>query len=253
MGSAPECGARLRFMDCNCRIGTFEAREEAHFTDICSLLTEMEYLGIAEALVMHSWASRWSPRDGNCKLDEMIAGRENLRPCYVGLPAATDELDPPAEFAAQVRSRNGAVRLFPRDHQWEFTPWCAGSLLQALAAEHVPVLIDIGQTSWDQVATVLERYPQLPLLLLNTSYRIDRRIYPLFEAHEKLYLVTHSYQMTWGIEDISCRFGAERLIFGTGLPESDGGGPLAQVLYADLSDDEKALIAGGNLRRLLGL
>jgi predicted TIM-barrel fold metal-dependent hydrolase len=244
---------QLQFMDCNCRIGAFEAKEEPHFTDLDGLLAEMTYLGVADALVMHSWASRWSPREGNRKLEELISGRENLRPCYVALPAATGELAEPTEFAAQVRGRKGAVRLCPRDHQWDFTPWCAGSLLEALDARRVPVLIDIGQTSWDQVAVVLERYRQLPVIILNTSYRVDRHIYPLFQAYPNLYLETYTYKMTWGIEDISSRFGADRLIFGTGLPETDGGGALAQVLYADLSDDEKAKIAGGNLRRLLGL
>jgi len=253
MSSDAERGGQFRFMDCNCRVGDFEAVEESYFTDLDGLLAEMDYLGIAQALVMHTWASRWSPRLGNEKLDETIADEDNLYPCYVALPSATDELAEPGEFATHVREQNGAVRLFPADHQWDLADWCADSLLAALDAEAVTTLIDIGQTNWSQVAAVLERYTKLPLIIMATSYRINRHIYPLFEKYDNLYLESHTYQTPWGIEDISRRFGADRLIFGTSLPEMEGGAAIGQVLYADLSAEDKAKIAGGNLRRLLGI
>ncbi len=253
MSSEAGGGRAIQFMDCNCRVGDFEAMEESHFTDLGGLLAEMEYLGIVQALVMHSWASRWSPRLGNAKLDELIADQANLYPCYVGLPGATEELAEPAEFAAHVRAQNGAVRLFPANHQWDFADWCADSLLAALEAAAVPALIEIGQTNWSQVAAVLERYNGLPLIIMETSYRINRHIYPLFEKYDNLYLETHTYQTPWGLEDVSKRFGADRLIFGTSLPDMEGGAAIGQVLYADLSEADKAKIAGGNLRHLLNL
>ena len=128
-----------------------------------------------------------------------------------------------------------------------------GAASAALDAEAVPALIDIGQTNWSQVAAVLERYTKLPLVIMATSYRINRHIYPLFEKYDNLYLESHTYQIPWGIEDVSKRFGADRLIFGTSLPEMEGGAAIGQVLYADLSDEDKAKIAGGNLRRLLSI
>lgn len=246
-------GAPIRFLDCHCQIGSFEGMEEAHFTRVDELLAEMEYLGIAEALVTHRWASRWAPRRGNEKLDAVIATYPNLYPCYVALPPGTDESAPPREFAETVKAQHGAVRVCPSDHQWRLTDWCAGGLLEALEAQAVPVLVAISQTSWDDVAAVLERYRRLPVIVLDTSYRINRTIYPLFARYANLHLETHSYQIPWGIEDVTRRFGAERLVFGTGLPESDGGGPISQVMYSALSDEQRALIAGGTMRRMLGI
>ena len=252
--NASECSTGgVRFMDCNCRIGTFEAMEPAQFTDLESLLSEMQYVGIAEAVVMHTWSSRWSPRKGNEKIDELISGHDNLYPCYVGLPGATEEIEPPAAFADRAKANRGVVRLFPVEHQWDFAEWCAGDLLSALADRAVPVMIDIKQTSWSEVAAVIARYDQLPVIILDTSYRIDRHIYPLFAQHQNLYLETHTYQIPWGIEDVCRRFGADRLIFGTDLPEISAGGAIAQVMYADISEDEKRQMAGGTLRRLLGI
>lgn len=253
MSSEADSGVQTRLMDCNCRIGTFEKMEPPHFTDLDGLLAEMDYLGIAEALVMHSWASCWAPRLGNEKIDELLAGHDNLYPCYVGLPGATGELPPPGEFAAHVREQHGAVRLFPASQAWNFTHWGAGDLLEALDARAVPTLIDMQQTNWDQIADVVARYEQLPLIVLGTSYRIIRNIYPLFEQYDNLYLESNTFQTVWGIEDVCERFGAERLIFGTGLPEMEGGGALAQLTYNGLTDAQTALIAGDNLRNLLGI
>jgi predicted TIM-barrel fold metal-dependent hydrolase len=47
------------------------------------------------------------------------------------------------------------------------------------------------------------------------------------------------------------RFGNERLLFGTGLPSCDPGGPIARVYYTHGSDADLAAIAHGNLERLL--
>ncbi len=245
--------APVRFMDCNCHIGSFEAMEQPDFTRVENLLAEMEYIGISEALVSHRWASRWSPRDGNAKLDEVIAPYPNLYPCYAALPPATEEMPRPREFAETVRANHGAVRVCPSDHQWRLTDWCARELLEALAAHAIPMLVSIGHTTWDDIAGVLEAHPQLPVVVLDTSYRINRTIYPLFARHQNLHLETHTYQIPWGIEDVAGRFGARRLIFGTNLPQFEGGGPVAQVMYSPLPEDQKALIAGENLRRMLAI
>jgi predicted TIM-barrel fold metal-dependent hydrolase len=72
------------------------------------------------------------------------------------------------------------------------------------------------------------------------------------ESHANLHLEANTYGAFMGVEGIVRRFGAERLIFGTGLPNYEVGGPMALVAYADISDGDRARIAGGNLERLLG-
>ena len=54
------------------------------------------------------------------------------------------------------------------------------------------------------------------------------------------------------IEAFCRRFGAGRLLFGTGIPFWVPASVVSAVSYARISWDEKALIAGDNLRGLLG-
>jgi predicted TIM-barrel fold metal-dependent hydrolase len=56
-----------------------------------------------------------------------------------------------------------------------------------------------------------------------------------------------------GLVEYSVRaFGPERLIFGSFLPVNDPLVGLGMILDAEIPLDQKGLIAGGNLRRLIG-
>jgi predicted TIM-barrel fold metal-dependent hydrolase len=59
------------------------------------------------------------------------------------------------------------------------------------------------------------------------------------------------YQGLLAVEAVVKRFGAERLLFGTNLPTFNPGAAVTTVMYADIAEEDKSLIAAGNLRRLL--
>jgi len=243
----------LDFFDCNARIGRPTVYREGQITTTDELLAEMDYAGIRRALVYHTLAAEWSPNDGNDMLRQELAGQNRLYPCFVALPPATGEMPDPDGFARMVREAHGAVRLFPQDHTFSLLDWCAGPLLEALAAHSVPVLVHIGQTSWGELSAVLSAHPDLPLILLGTYYRVDRCLYPLWERHDNLFVESTTYQTFRGIESVCARFGASRLVFGTNVPELETGGAMTPILYADIPQEDRAAIASGNLMRLLGI
>ncbi len=246
-------GRTIRFFDCNMRVGRAGVVRPEHILDAPGLLAEMDYLGVERALVYHAWAPEWDAGGGNRKLLEELDGYPRLHPCLVPLPPATQEMDDPAALAADLKRRNGAARLYPKAHSYMLSDWTCGPLLTALADLQVPILLELAQVEWDQLAHIVQTYSTLPVILLATSYRLNRYIYPLFDRCDNLYLEIATYQIMRGIEDVSRRFGAERLVFGTGLPLLDGGGPIAQVMYAELPEASKRLIAGGTLAKLLGV
>lgn len=246
-------GPPFGYFDCNMRVGRATVIRPEHILDAPGLLAEMDYAGISRALVYHVWAQEWDPTAGNARLLDEIAGHDRLYPCFLGLPHATDELGDPEDFAAQVSQRHGAVRLYPQGHSYCLAEWAMGRTLAALADAGVPVLLELSQFAWNELAEILRNHPRLHVIVLQTSYRLNRYIFPLFEEFENLHLETCTYQIMRGIEEVTNKYGPHRLIFGTGLPLLDAGGPVAQITYAELPLETKALIAGGNLARLLGL
>jgi hypothetical protein len=241
----------MEFFDCNCQIGRYGTRHPEAFTTADELVKEMEYSGIGEALAYHSMAKEYAPSVGNEMLLKEIEGKP-IRPCWVVMPHNTGEMPPPDELPA-LMTKHGvkAVRAFPAAQQFRLSDWCAGPLMDILEANWIPLFLDMDQTNWEDVAGILKAHSNLNLVLLRTSYRCDRMLYPLFEKYEGLAIEAATYQVTHGIEEICTRFGAERLLFGTGLPFTEAGPSIAQITYAEISDKEKQLIASGNLRKLL--
>ena len=71
------------------------------------------------------------------------------------------------------------------------------------------------------------------------------------ERYDNFAVDTSRYELDGGIESIVETYGPERLLFGTQFPETPPGAALLTLLHADISDEDRALIAGGNLARML--
>ncbi|MCX7599070.1 MAG: amidohydrolase family protein [Armatimonadetes bacterium] len=241
----------LVLFDCNARIGTWANPRPEHFTDVDGLLRAMDQAAIDQALVHHAWAVYWDAAEGNRALLQEIAGQDRLAPCLAVLPPATGEMNA-REIAATCRELRGAARAFPTSHQWRLNPWCAEKLLSALADARVPLFVEMSETNLDDVAATLAAFPELPLVLLNIGYRSDRYLYPLWEKGYNLMVGLETYEAFMAVDDVVARFGAERLLFATGLPTVDPGAPIALIAYAAASHEDKQKIAAGNLRKLLG-
>jgi len=243
---------RLDFFDCNCQIGRAGAPINGAPVTASEIVDMLKPMGISRALVYSALAKELHPAEGNPAVLEDVKGSA-LVACWVGLPTSTGEIPPPAEFIAQMRANGvGAVRLFPSAHSYALADWCIGPLLGALEANRVPVLVEIAQTNLDQIASALEAFPKLRLIVLRPSYRSDRMLYPLMERYEHLCIETSNYAVSGGIEEVCRRFGSSRLIFGTGLPFVEPGAAVSPITYAEIDAADKQAIAGGNLDKLLG-
>ena len=241
----------LDWMDCHAAIGRWTVPPPAGPLDEAGLLAELDAAGIGGALVHHGTARDYDPAAGN---DLLLAERTSPRlvPCATLLPPATAELPPPdvalpALLAAGVR----AVRLYPRSHNFSLAAWCSGPLLDVLERRRVPLSVDLAETDWEGIHRLCEGYPGLPVIVTRVNYRQERFLYPLWERHENLHVEISFFQGHRGLEEAVERFGSRRLLFGTGLPFFDAGGPVVTVARCEVDEAARRDIAGENLRRLL--
>ena len=243
----------LEFFDCNCIVGPLSAVHPEGSVSLEELRSRMHEVGIRRLLVTHSYAIEYDPGAGNQAVSELCRAAADLEPCFVLLPAATNEQPPPNDGLLTYLHEGSAraVRLCPKTHGFGLgEAWCS-EIFACLGRAGVPVLVDFDQTDWTEIDAVQSAHPSLSLVILRAGYRIDRWLYPLLERHPGLYLEISWYQTFGGIEALAQRFGAGRLLFGTGAPVWDPAGPVGLISYADLSEEEKKLIACGNLDRLL--
>jgi hypothetical protein len=249
----------LSLFDANCWLGSSNFTVETAPESVYDLLSEMKRVGIAEALVCHASAAGYSPTLGNAELVHEIHATPCLHPCWVVMPDHTGEMEPPRTLVSNLIAAGVlAVRMLPRLHRFSLSSWSVDELLSELEVHRIPLFLDFGRLHWsedvvdyDQTVRICSVFRNLPLILVREGIGSARYIYPILEKFSNFFLELSYYQAAGGIADICRRFGADRLLFGSGLTDYSAGSPLAMLQCAQISTDEKRAIAGGNLRSLL--
>ena len=242
----------LRLFDANAMVGRWPT-ERLAFHRVEDLVRTMDYVGIEEALVWHSLSRFYDPMEGNGVLLEELRGYSRLHPCWVLVPPFTSEAGTVEEMMAGMRGHGvRAVKFFPKEHGFKLRSWNMGGLLEALERERVPVLLDADQVDLEEVHALCEAYPRLPVVLSRTGYRQMRTLFALLAQHENFHIEISTFLLYRGVEEVVDKFGAEHLLFGTGMPIHDPAGAATKLRYAEVDDETKEMIAQGNLERLLG-
>lgn len=249
----------LRLFDASMRLG--RARDHIIGAPVTAsdMVAEMDDVGIAEALVWHADAQHYDSQVGNQQLLVEIAENPRLHPCWVFMPHETGEVQHPSTVVdMMLQAHVNAARIFPYEHLFMLRLWNIATLLDSLAAYQIPLFIDFGikgwgdeYYDWDGLYEIGKAYPDLPLILTCINIGSDRRLIPMMKHLPNLYVETSYYTVHRGIELLVSIVGAERVLIGTGLPQRAPGPALTALSYSIITNKQKMLIAGDNLRRLL--
>ncbi len=249
----------LSYFDCNVSIGRPAHGLIRPCPSPAELLAEMDRLGVERALVRHALMSEQSPAVGNPALAEAIADQPRLVGSWAILPPQTDELPPAPEFFRQMAAANvRALWAFAEQHRYLLDRFNFGGFLDEVAERRIPLLIprDAGgprpPDTWRMLTRLLEQYPDLTLILAHHGpWGEDRFFRPFLEHYPRFYLDISRYELDCGLRDLVARYGPERLLYGSHFPEHSMGGPRLMVARAEIDEEARQAIAGGNLERLL--
>ena len=229
--------------------------------DASALRGVMDYYGVQQALVYHMAARQVHPLDGNRLLTEAVAGCDRLVCCWVALPGGHETGGGVSDFVRDLNDAGvRAVRLFPSTFRFPVNVMVLGDLFERLQAESVPVLIDWEIDHWAQqpvdwgaLDEVCSRFGGLAIVLVGMTVGQTRAMMPVLGRHENLHVETSDWQLPDGPAWLAERIGAHRVLLGSGLPFRESGMPIEALARGSLRDEERAAVAGGNARRLLGL
>ena len=246
----------LKFFDANVCYGPQKIVMPDVDYSLSALLQRMREFNIEKALVLHSVAREHDAAFGNARLIEEIKGRENLIPVWAVMPHHTGEMDEP-ETLVEKMTENGvkAAALFPSAgaHNFSLKRWSAAPLLDALAEHRIPVIMGIEQVGgMEGMAEFALTYPKLTVIAANVNYRADRVLFPAMDAAKNLYIETSAYKTFFGLQEFVKRFGAERLLFGSGMPAIDPAASVSMITWSGLPIEQQEMIAHKNIERIIG-
>lgn len=243
----------IQLLDVSASLGRHPAHDVGSGTP-AALLNELDRYGIAEAVVAHSLATHHHPADGNAEVLAQTADQPRLHSCWTVLPSTCGELpDGPSLVSGAIA--NGVVMLNARPHAHGFAldgPDLA-SLLAAAAEHQLPMRIDIAETDWPALEAVAQAHPDLWLILTNVGYRELRSLCGFLDRHARVLLSTENLSGHLALEYLVERFGAHRVVFGTGHPVRDPGEAVVRLLWSELDDADVRAIGGETARSLLGV
>ena len=252
--------ATLPYIDINAAVGLPTKRIAAPIADMVALDAAYGPHPPVKILLWHVLQRDTSAMTGNTAMAQFLADDSTGR-CLGSvavLPPMTNEVIDPADldgfFDAMKRSNTMAVRAFPASHHYLLEPVVFGEVFAQLIARHIPLFLSSEHgTSWEAIYRLLEHFPALPCVICDIGiWGMNRMTWPLLKAYPNVYIESSLLHLAHeGLESTVNTFGADRIVFGTGLPWKSAQAALLALLHADICDADKERIAWKNAADLL--
>jgi len=227
------------------------------------LISIMDRYFIKEALVHDYHAlSAYPIEHGNERLMKAIANNSRLHPVWVLEPPVAPGLKPAEKIVNDLLNAGvRAVRL--RFNTKALFSWMWDDLLTVLEDHRIPCFLDFGTTTTtlgtltdhnvDNLQIVVHKHPNLPIILSHVMGGLGihpAAIYLTYRS-QNLYLDVSGLLEYW--RTVAYEVSPERILYASGMPFTDPGILVSNVQYAlGLDANDKKMICGDNLRKLLG-
>lgn len=243
----------MEIIDINCAIGA--PMRSKRFSTAEGLLPWLDNYKITSAVTYHSEAMR-EPEMGNALMLQAAAANPRLRTCFA-LNPILDSLGIPGEGSALdclKAARPSAVRIFPEEHKYPFDPFYCEKILSVCQQLHLPVIVNAAYDNafLTQLPHVSRAFPDVPMILPRFGMNRCNQLFPILKKLPNVYADMSLLADTAVMEEITNKFGADHLLFGSGLPTYEPSGALGLLLYAQISDADREKIASGNFLQLEG-
>jgi len=155
------------------------------------------------------------------------------------------------EMIRLIDNDKALFRIHPKNFAAPMYTWLYDWMFDILSESRTPLLVSLQELDLNDAAAVKEKYPELRLIITNTDQWLNRQYIGFCKHFRNVYFDTCNTIEYYGIENMVGLIGADKFLFGTYMPEKEPYDKTFQILFCELSQEEKEMIAHGNFERLV--
>lgn len=220
------------------------------------LLSDMAYARIHGAAVLHHGAMEYSFLTGNKQAIEVANANTRLVSLAAVSPTAAMETNQPTYMTDLLKAGvRGFVNVHGSDLGAFLTPKTMEPMASALMEYQRPLIMTGGgsKEGMKKIDELAQAYPELPIIMTGAIWYYGREFWDIMTRNQNLHFEISCQHINEILERTKQYFGIERVLYSSSWPLKSMGAMKTMVEYADLTEEEKDLVAHGNACRLLGL
>jgi predicted TIM-barrel fold metal-dependent hydrolase len=246
----------MEFFDCNTSYGlNYKVEGLLPEVNMHGLVKEMEKTGVKKAMVWRKEQLHGAPPEvGNNLLAEDMKKESNLFGIWTIVPYQTHEIPDPWHMLEKMRENKiFAWQLFPVNLHFLPKAFALKEWLKLAIKHYIPIYMNPSNgMSLDAAADILEKYPELTVILSSVSiWPEDRFLRPFISEFPNVYLDLSQIITANGIESLVNEYGAGRLLYGSGFPDAYFGANMLMINNSKIPYESKELIAGKNMENII--
>ncbi|MCX7019255.1 MAG: amidohydrolase family protein [bacterium] len=227
----------------------------AAYSEPQQLMEALARQQIRQALVSHKIGELMDARAGNEALERALPHMPGCGGVMTLLPPGTGEMDDTAGCVDSLLDKGfRAARIAPKLHRYSMKIPAVPEMLSTLEQRGVPLLIPIGQTSWDEIAPTASAFPRLAVVVEGTGhheYLNIRSCLTWLTVVTNLLVVTQGLFLCGELELLAGEIGEHRILFSSNQPMDDPAAGLSLLAFSELPPAARRRIARENALHLI--
>lgn len=243
----------MKFLDARIQLGPRCMLREGAPNTTEEILEVMARCDIEQAIAFHALAREADIQAGNEALLPITGENTPFLRQWCAMPSFFGEFfEPEALFGQMKEHKVSSLRLLPKKCNYPLKPYILGKLMDAAADCRVPVFMTLHEDLTPyELYDLCRDFPHVNFVICGVDYRQNRILAPILEQCPNFYFGSSVYVVHGGLKLLSDYGYTDRVIFESGLPTGSATAAVSLIRYAEISEEEKELIAHGNMERLL--
>lgn len=151
-----------------------------------------------------------------------------------------------------LANKGAAFRIHPQKDAAPIEDWLFGEMIKVLEKTKAPLLVSVWEyENLTPLANFKKNHPELILVLTNTNQWLNRQYIAMVKNFPNVYIETSNLIEYYAFESISAEIGADKIMFGTGMPDKEPYDRIYQMLYCELPQEDIEKIAYKNFERIM--